>query len=285
MGPQNVVVIILLVSLMLQTGMNLNWENFRSAFGNYGLLSRALLANIVLVPLFALLVVRAFGLDEYIAIGIMLMAIAPGVPVVVRSGGRAAAGSLGFALALGFLMPTIAVVTAPLTARLLFPAAAAAEVPIVRTILSLVLLQVAPLALGMLTAARAPALAAKLGKPLLLLFALSIAALFVLLGPALAKSIVTVYGSYGIITAVVVVAFSLAIGWLLGGPDVRYRHTLAIGTALRNVGLASLIATVSFPGTAAVAMVLAYFIVQIVASAIAGKYFAHSAKSQPLPAS
>lgn len=285
MNPQNLVVIVLLVSLMLQTGLSLNWENFRSALGNYGLLGRALLANVILVPLFALLVVRAFGLEEYIAIGILLMAIAPGVPLVVRSGGRAAGGSLGFALALGFLMPTIAVVTAPLTARLLFPAAAAAEVSIARTIVSLVLLQIVPLAIGMLTAQRAPALAEKLGRPLLLVFALSIAALFVLLGPALVKSVASVYGSYGILTAIVVVAFSLAIGWLLGGPDVRYRHTLSIGTALRNVGLAALIATSSFPGTAAVAMVLAYFIVQIIAAAIAAKYFARGAKARPLPAS
>lgn len=284
MTPQKIVVIVMLVSLMLDAGLQANRNTLKAAFSDAGMWGRALLANFVLVPLFAIVVVRLLNLDEYVEIGILLMAIAPGVPVLARAAGRTAGGSLGFAVALGFIMPTLATVTAPLTARFIFPADAAASVPLGPTIVSLIVFQIVPLLLGMLIAQRAPAAAGKLDKPLTAVFGLCVLTLFVILGPTLLKSVTSVYGSYGMLTALLIVLFSLGIGWLLGGSDPRYRHTLAIGTALRNIGLALLIATLSFPGTVAGAMVLAYFLIQVIVAVIAGKLFAHGAKPHPIPA-
>lgn len=279
MSLLKIITIVLLVSLMLQTGLQMNRANLRTVLRDYGLLGRALLANVILVPAFALLLVRAFHLDEFVAIGILLMAISPGVPFLPRAAGRTAGGSLGFAVALSFIMPAVSIVTAPLSARLLFPADAVAHVPVGQIIVTLAIFQLVPMLIGMLVAERAPAVAAKLVKPLMLLVAVFILVLLVVLAPALMKSVSSVYGSYAIIAAFLVVVFSLGTGWVLGGPQTQYRHTLAIATALRNIGLASLVATLNFPGTTVAAAVMTYFIVQILAGFLAGKYFARGLKA------
>ena len=50
----------------------------------------------------------------------------------------------------------------------------------------------------------------------------------------------------------------LAAGWLLGGPAGETRITLAMATAVRNVGVSLVIATKSFPGTPAVTAATAF---------------------------
>src|SRR5262249_25598678 len=52
-------------------------------------------------------------------------------------------------------------------------------------------------------------------------------------------------------------------GWLLAGWDYDIRKTMALTTALRNVGVGLVIATASFPNTAAVTAGLAYGLFEI----------------------
>src|SRR5579883_2959596 len=82
--------------MMLHTGLQVNRERVRAILTNYGMLGRAFLANFVLVPIYGVLLVRAFHLSAPIATGVLLMAISPGVPFVVMSGGRQKGGEPGF---------------------------------------------------------------------------------------------------------------------------------------------------------------------------------------------
>src|SRR5207302_1219895 len=59
---------------------------------------------------------------------------------------------------------------------------------------------------------------------------------------------------------------SCTFGWLLGGPGGDNRKAMALTTSLRNVGVGLVIATGSFPGTAAVTAATAYGIFEIVGS-------------------
>ena len=122
MNPEKIAAIVMLVSVMLSAGLEINVEHLLAALKNYGLFARALLANFIIIPIFGVLLARAFRLDEYIAIGFVLMALAPGVPFLVRAAGRTPGGSLGFAAALAFVMPALSIVTIPLTARFIFAA-------------------------------------------------------------------------------------------------------------------------------------------------------------------
>jgi len=218
-------------------------------------------------------------MNTYVATGFLLMAIAPGVPFVLQAAGRKKGGSLGVAVALAFIMPALSIVTVPLTAQLVLPASEKAHLPVLHFVTTLVLFQLLPLLVGMFVADRAPTFAVKLGRPLVLVFLASILALLVLLGPTLVKAVASVYGSNGMWAMLVIVIASIATGWLLGAPAREYRRTLGIGTALRNIGLGSLVATTSFPGTVVAATVMTYLLIQFFVCTLVGVYFTRTAKS------
>ncbi len=277
MSPQKIIAVVMLVSLMLGAGMEINRAHLMAALKDFGLIARAVLANFIIVPLFGVVTVRLFHVEGDIAIGILLMAIAPGVPFLVRAAARKSGGSLGFAAALAFIMPALSIITIPLTARLVLPPDAQAHLPAVQLVVTLVVFQLVPLLIGMLVADRAPALAEKLQRPLTVLFALAVIALLVLLGKTIVESVSSVYGSHGMLAALVISILAVFTGWLLGGPELEYRRTLSIATALRNVGSCAVIATASFPGTLVGAAVLTYLIIQFVVTVIFRIYFHRSA--------
>ncbi len=283
MSPEKLVASIMLISIMLSAGLEIDREHLVSALRNYGLLGRAFLANFVIVPLVGVLLVRAFRLETDIAIGFLLMAIAPGVPFLVRAAGRKPGGSLGFAAELAFIMPALSIVTIPLTARLIFSTGVivrpdtAAPIPYAQIALTLVVFQLLPLLVGLLISDRAPAVAAKLRRPLFFVFVIAVVALFVFIGPTLVKAVAAVYGSRGMLAMLVLVLLSIGVGWLLGGPEAQYRRTLSIATALRNIGTCAVVATAAFPKTLVAPTVLTYFIIQFLISMIFRVYFHRSA--------
>jgi predicted Na+-dependent transporter len=57
---------------------------------------------------------------------------------------------------------------------------------------------------------------------------------------------------------VLLVIISWGIGWILGGPEVRNRKTMAISTSLRNVGVCLLIAVHQFSATNVIVPILAF---------------------------
>lgn len=269
----------MLVSLMLQAGMEIDPAHLREALGNRGLIGRALLANFVIVPLFAVLLARLFALSDEVAIGFLMMGVAPGVPFLVRAAGRKPGGSLGFAAALAFVMPALSIVTIPIMAAFSSRIDVAVHVPFANLIVSLVAFQLVPLLVGYLIVGRVPALAAKLQRPLSVVFLLAVVALFALIGPKLFTAVAAVYGSRGMWAILVLVLLSIAIGWLLGGPRPEYRRTLSIATALRNIGTCTVIATATFPDTLVGPTVLTYFLIQFAVVQILRVYFSRTAPS------
>lgn len=268
MSPVKIVAIVMLVALMLDAGLQANREHLVAALKNYGLVARALLANFVIVPIFGVVVARLFQLDAPIATGFLLMTIAPGVPFLVRAAGRQPGGSLGFAIALAFLMPALSVVTIPITMGLVLPQDAQTHLPLGKTLVTLVLFQLVPLLIGMMIIDRAPTVAAKIKRPLELVFFVAVLTILVMLGPTLVKAVTGVYGSLAMWAELSVVLLSIGIGWLLGGPDAPYRRTLSIATALRNIGVCAMIATTAFPDSLVAPTVFTYFIIQIIVTLI-----------------
>jgi bile acid:Na+ symporter, BASS family len=273
MDPQKIVSIVMLVSIMLNAGLQIDRERLLAALKDYGLLARALLANFIIVPLLGVLLVRVFNLSAGVAVGFLLMAIAPGVPFLVRAAGRQPGGSLAFAAELAFVMPALSILTIPITSRFIFPPEIVANIPFGTLLVTLVGFQLVPLLVGLLIAYRAPALATKLQRPFTLVFFVAVVALLVFLGPTIVKGVASIYGSHGMWAMLVLVLLSLGTGYVLGGPRIEYRRTLSIATALRNIGTCAVIATSSFGHTLVAATVLTYFIVQFVVSLIARVLF------------
>ena len=259
---------VLLVTIMLQAGLRIDRRRLRSILADRRLIATALLLNVILVPLCGALVVRAFNLTDEVAAGIILMAIAPGLPLLVRKGGTAAGGSVDLAVVLAFILPLVATITVPITANLLLPAGYAAHLPLRQFLATLVLVELLPLIAGTLIAHQAARLASALTTPLTVVLAICAVLAAIGAAPVLYKAIVTAYGSYAILASLAIVLFAFAAGYVLGGPVPEYRNTLAMATSLRNVALAALIATTSFPRTLVPAIVICFFVVQIVVSAL-----------------
>jgi BASS family bile acid:Na+ symporter len=263
-----ILALIMIVSTMLGAGLQIDRERLVETLHQYGLLGKALLANFILVPLAAVLLVKLIHVDTGFAIGIVLMAMAPGVPFLANSAGRSGGGSLSFALTISFCFAALSVITIPITLELVPPPTDAAHVPIMKFLTTMVAFQLAPLVAGALIGPRlaAPTME-KIVKILHLVFAVAALAFVVLVFPQLVQSVSKVYGYGHLLIIVCVAIFSVGIGWLLGGPKREYRRTLSIATLMRNIGLCVLIGTDPvFANTLVLPTILTYFIITFVIS-------------------
>lgn len=262
MAVAKILALVLIVSAMLGAGLQIDRRHLLETLRHYNLIGRALLANFVLVPAFAFAMVQVMHVGPEVATGILLMAMAPGVPFIVRSAGRKLGGSLAFATEIAVCFSALSVITIPITARLLLPPDAALRVPAQSFLVTLVAFQLVPLLLGIVVA---PFIAAaskeRLVKLLDLVFLAAGVVFLVLVFPKLAASVGAVYGFGRLAVIAAIGLFSLCAGWLLGGQELEHRRTLAIATDLRNVGLCLLIGTAQFADTLAVPAIVAYFVV------------------------
>jgi BASS family bile acid:Na+ symporter len=261
-----ILALFMIVSTMFGAGLQVDRQRLVETLRQYGLLGRAFLANFVLVPLVAILLVRYFHAEPGVAIGIVLMSMAPGVPFLANAAGRSGGGSLSFALTITFCFAALSVVTIPLTIALIayfLPSAPVPAVPVAKFLTTLVVSQLVPLALGALIGPRLPpALAEKLVKISHLVFVAAALVLVVVSFGSIVNSVSMVYGQGHLFLILAIGVFSVLAGGLLGGPDRQYRRTLSIATLLRNIGLCALIGTEpEFAHTLVLPTILAYFVI------------------------
>ena len=263
---------------MIHTGLQINRAQLMTVLKSYGLIGRALLANFIIVPILGVLLVRAFNLNDSIATGFLLMAISPGVPFLVLSGGERKGGNVEFAVTLALLLPLISVVTVPITAGLVLPLEETSRISAGNLVISLVLFQLLPLLLGMYVNERAPVIAQRIERPLGITALVLIIGVLAYLYSTLIAAVETVYGSRGFLAALALTTLSLITGYILGGPERENRRTLCIGTNLRNIGLVLTVASTSFAFDRVVSAAgIAYLLVQFVTTVVAGMLFRRGA--------
>lgn len=222
-----------------------------------GLLVRSLLTMYVVMPAVTLVLLAVFPLPRPAQVALVLLAITPGLQTSPKSMLKLGANP-SYVHSLLVLTSLIALVTVPASLVML-----SAAFPEDLSIGSLQVLKVfmppflVPLAVGMAlrhwapaTAERIAPVAGNVGKVALMFWWLALLFLnrAAVLGLGLA--------SLGALALWVVVG--LVVGHLLGGPDPANRPALAYISALRNIGVPSLIATTCIPGAKPLPMILAY---------------------------
>ncbi len=229
-------------SVMLSIGLLLGLEQFKAALRRPIVLAAVVFAVVVPVPALAVLFVKLLGIKGAVAAGIVLMAISPGAPIALRRG-IDAGGHAEFAPVLQLAIVLCAVVTVPLSLSILSgvfdvtftvsPLAIARQVFVA---------QLLPVGLGVVVrafwpsaAARLQPLLARLGNVLLLAVIL---VLVYALGPMLIK-----IGWTPTVAGVLLTTCALAIGAASAGRDADARPAAAVAAAMRNPGLALLVAT------------------------------------------
>ncbi len=273
MTPEKLAVVVFLACFMLLAGLQCDFAELREAFQSPMRLLRIFAANFVVVPILGVIVVRLFQLDTYVATGILLMAISPGVPFLPLIAGTKKGGSAGLATGLAVILPAVSIITVPITAPLVLPADAQAHIPFASFIVSLLLFQLLPLVVGLFIRARSDKVAPMLTKLVVAVLVVAGIAVLFFLVPQMGKAFAAVYGSRGLMASLLIIVLCAFVGWLLGGKTAEYRVTLSISTIMRNVGLATLIATENFHDTVAGAVVLAYFVMQFIFANLIGMYY------------
>lgn len=238
-----------LFTLMFALGLGLRGEAVSLLRHRPALIVRVLLGSCLLVPLAGLLLLKSplFGaLSVPVRLGIGLMAVCPSAPLTLRKAGRQG-GDRELAALLQLLAAAAAIVTIPLLANLyrtLFQLSGWSIDPL-EVARQVLLVQGLPLSLGVLVRRRLPRLAERLEAPLdraanlllLTLLALILGRAWSGLRTFLAANLV------GLAAMALMVLLALAIGWLLSGPGLRERTTVAMVTSTRNPGLALLFAS------------------------------------------
>jgi bile acid:Na+ symporter, BASS family len=169
-------------------------------------------------------------------------------------------------------------IVSPVLLLVLLPWVSGGEAPridLIAMVGALLVTQLLPLLVGLLVRHRFPRLADSLLSPFELVskvLNLSVAGLILATQyPMLAE--IRMRGFAGML---ILLAASLAIGWFAGGAGRDNRKTMALTTALRNVGVGLVIVTGNFAGTAAVSAALAYGIVEVFGSLLVALWWGRS---------
>ncbi len=212
------------------------------------LFARALLANCVLVPAVGFLLVSLFPLAPAARIGILLLAAIPGTPIALQFT-RKAKTRLAFAAAMTFVLSVVSVAMTPLAIQVIPETARRNEQPLLVLIANIALYIALPLAAGVWTFRRWPAIAPRLRLPLGLLASGVFVFLMWETRLVRADAFHAIRGGGAIVAMSLLLLFSMLIGWLIGGPDRESRRVLATTTGMRSVIVVLYVARCCFPST------------------------------------
>lgn len=234
------------------------------------LLVRSVVSMNVVMPAIAISIALAFpDLDRPLKLALIALSVSPVPPFLpgteVKAGARTSyvVGLLAVsALSSIVFVPAAAAFIGRIFAEDVHTAPSAIGVIVVTSLL-------APLVLGIAVGRFAPAVAAKIARPLSIAGAVLLVAAFL---PVLLKiwpAIVGSIGNYTLLTIVAFVAVALGAGHVLGGPQTEDRTVLALSTASRHPGVALAIAR----GTPNVEPVLGVVLICVIAGAVLGAVY------------
>jgi BASS family bile acid:Na+ symporter len=244
-------------TVMFTLGLMLGREQITAALQRRVLLVAAVFAVLVPVPAVAVVLIKLSGLTGPVAAGIVLMAISPGAPVALR---RAldAGGDRAFAPALHLAIVLLAVVTVPVTVaildRIFAKDFAISPLRIGRQVF---FAQLLPMILGAVLRWARPALAARVEPALarvgnLLLIILGLMVIVDM------RPIIDAVGWTPTLAGIGMTACALGLGAAFAWRDPAVRPAAAVAAAMRNPGLALVIATVNRMPPAVTAVIVGY---------------------------
>jgi bile acid:Na+ symporter, BASS family len=263
----NILVTITLIEMMILIGLQATFAELAQTFRNWRLVARAATANYLVVPAVAVALLVLFGASPMVAAGFLVLAVCPGAPFGPPVAAIARA-NVPMAVGLMVILAGSSAIVSPMLLQALLPWVSGGDAPhidLIAMVGALLTTQLLPLLLGLLVRHQLPQLAKALLGPFELvskILNLCVAASILITQFHMLMDI-RLRGFAGML---LLLAASLVIGWLMGGRGSDDRRTMALTTALRNVGVGLVIVTGNFAGTPAVSAALAYGIVEVFGS-------------------
>jgi BASS family bile acid:Na+ symporter len=238
----NLSVLIFVITSMLAMGLSLTVAQILQPLRNLRLVGKALLANFVLVPLVAYVLVTLIPLDHSLAIGLMLVGTAAGGPFLPKLV-QFSKANIAFGVGLMVLLMVVTIVYMPLVLPLLLPGTTVNAGSIAA---SLVVLLLIPLAIGLLLKRWNDEIADTLQPTFNRISTIFLIVLIVLYLALDYQTILSTFGTGAIGVALVFILISFGIGYVLGGPARDTKPVLGIGTGLRNISAAFVVVIANF---------------------------------------
>jgi predicted Na+-dependent transporter len=235
-------VLIFVITSMFGMGFSVTIPQIMTTLKNRKLIITSLVANFVLVPILALLIVGIIPLSEGLQIGLILAGFAAGAPFLPKLV-QLAKGDMAFTAGLMVLLMVITIAYLPIFLPFVLTGVQVHPLEIAR---SLIVLMLIPLAIALFIRARYEEVAKSLIPTMTMAANLSLAAMFI--GYFVGYFDVTygVLGTGGILISILLVVGAVIIGYLLGGTDKNNKKVLALGTGQRNLAAAFAIASSNF---------------------------------------
>lgn len=253
-----------LMAIMLSMGLKVKFEEVAAATRKPRLVTLGLVANFLLVPAVTIGLLYLFDANPMVSVGFLILAVCPGAPVGPPFA-AVAKGDVPCAIGQMVILAGLSAVLSPALLSLLLSYLLPASdlridyLAIVRTLL---VAQIVPLVIGLAIHHRAPKFSERIAGRLGLLANLLLLGVIglILFREYQTLEMIRLRGWFGML---LLLAASLGIGWLCGGPGRATRKTMAVTTGARNAAVALVIVSNNFADTPAVTAVIAYALVSI----------------------
>jgi predicted Na+-dependent transporter len=233
-------------ALMLSVGLQTDHSVFRELARRWRLVARALAVVWIGVPVLAILVSELFALRRIGTATLLIMAISPGVPLLLPNA-RRAHGDYETALLVLISTAITALVLVPLWAAFL-SRTTSIELPVepIDVAVTLIPSVLIPFAAGRIITDLSPRIAAVLARIFTIVFAIGFVLLLVGLTPK-AIPLLRDLTLRGVLAVIVLTLGSAAMGYAAGGPLPGARISVAFAAALGNPALAAAVAERTYP--------------------------------------
>lgn len=254
-----------IAALMLTAGLMTDRALLADVGKRWKELVAALVVLWVVEPLVVIGIVKLLDVSQREEALLLLMAISPGLPLVLKSvvkGHGSRQLSLVILLATAFMAPLLVPAWVAIVDRAFDLSLQVSAIDVLRVVAMSAIL---PFVIGRVINQLAPHTAHRIAKVTNILFVIGI---LILGAVVVAKSYNLFFEiSWRTYLAIVLVTFSaLAIGFIAGGPDHENRVAIAYAAAFGNPALALAIVAASFPASSnALPLVGVYVLVRLVA--------------------
>jgi len=255
----NLMGLVFVLGTIISMGLSLTIKQITGPLRDARFVIIALLANFVVPPILAFILIQIFSLDESLAVGLMLVSLAAGAPALPKTAVFAKVDTAA-ATGLMVLLVVATIIILPIALPLLLTGISVTFWDIASGLIILILV---PLAISLFVRARYPEAAASALPHFAQASNLSLLILLVLMVVLNFSDVVGLLGSGGLLASLILVILTVVGGYLLGKLGKADGWLQALGAGQRNIAAAMVVATMNF-GNDEVVMVVVYSLIVMV---------------------
>ena len=271
----NLMALIFVLGTMISMGLSLTVAQVTGPLRNMRFVIMALVINFLIVPAAAYILTLIIPMNETLVTGLILVALAGGAPALPKLAEIAGVDTAA-ATGLMVLLIVATIIIMPIVLPLLL---SGVEVGFWDIASGLIVMLLIPLGLSLFVRARWQPIAETAQPYFAQASTFSLILLIVLMLVLNFSSIISLFGSGGLLASIILVIIALAAGYLLGGPGASNKWVQSLGAGQRNIAAAMVVATMNFGDEELVMIIVFSVITMVIMAPLAGELGKRRAKA------